>query len=66
VQVLARQGSDRPPSGLSFVPFCAVGVAEGEVRALWKALITMTETESPQYETQAHTLVELLEEPVGT
>jgi aminoglycoside phosphotransferase (APT) family kinase protein len=33
--------------------------------ALWKALITMTEAESPGYETQAHTLVELLEEPVG-
>ena len=33
--------------------------------ALWKALITMTEAESSQYETQADTLVELLEEPVG-
>ena len=33
--------------------------------ALWKALITVTDPESPQYETQAHTLAALLDEPVG-
>ena len=39
--------------------------ARGRGWALWKALITLTEPKSRQYETQAHTLVELLEEPVG-
>ena len=40
--------------------------ARGRGWALWKALITITEPESPQYETQTRTLVELLEEPVST
>ena len=40
--------------------------ARGRGWALWKALITITEPKSPQYETQTRTLVELLEEPVST
>jgi aminoglycoside phosphotransferase (APT) family kinase protein len=33
--------------------------------ALWKALITVTEADSPQYECQANALAQLLGEPVG-
>lgn len=33
--------------------------------ALWKALTTVADPKSPQYESQAQTLAELLEEPVG-
>lgn len=34
--------------------------------ALWKALITVTDPESPHVETQAHTLAQLVEDPVST
>lgn len=33
--------------------------------ALWKALITMADADSPQYPSQAHLLAQLLAEPVG-